>query len=254
MRALFILLTVVAISGCPATKKVRVADVGCDKDSQCTGSGGPRYCSQGQCVACRGDSDCGSGACTSGRCEIEVASECPCGVGQECVDSRCIAVGEEVAVNAVEVDGPFCFGDLCEGEQNTELVEVSVECLPMVGSDDILALSSIEFNFNDYELSEVAQEILAANADCLEQAPDLTIVIEGHADERGTSEYNLGLGNERADAVRRYLSHLGVDTSRLEILSKGEEQPLCMESSEDCWGRNRRVDLIQVRKSTLSAN
>lgn len=251
MRALFILLSVVAVSGCPATKKVRVADVGCTKDSQCTGSAGAGYCSHGQCVACRGDTDCGVGACSEGRCEIDVASACPCGVGEECIEDRCVETEEEVAV--IEVDGPFCFGDLCDGEQD-EVVEISGECLPLVGSEDVLALSSIEFTYDDFDLSDMAQEVLLANADCLAQAPDLAIVIEGHADERGTSEYNLALGNERAAAVRRFLAHLGIDESRLQILSKGEEEPVCGDGGEDCWSRNRRVELIQVRKSTLSAN
>jgi peptidoglycan-associated lipoprotein len=254
MRALFIVLTVVAIgaTGCPGTKKLQVADVGCTKDSQCSGVGVPGFCDHGQCVACRVDSDCGVGVCASGRCEVEVASVCQCAEGEECVDGVCVVVEEEVV--ETEVVDPFCFGDLCDGESETEVVQISNECLPMVGSENVVALSSIEFDFDDFDLDDVAQETLVFNAECLEQAPDLVIVLEGHADERGTPEYNLALGNERAAAVRRYLAHLGVDESRLKILSKGEEEPICADKSEDCWHQNRRVDLIQVRESTLTAN
>jgi peptidoglycan-associated lipoprotein len=69
-------------------------------------------------------------------------------------------------------------------------------------------------------------------------------VIEGHADSRGTNEYNLALGERRADAVRDYLVSLGVSTDRMSILSKGEEQPFCREETEACWPQNRRGHFV----------
>jgi peptidoglycan-associated lipoprotein len=73
-------------------------------------------------------------------------------------------------------------------------------------------------------------------------------MIEGHADSRGTNEYNLALGERRADAVRDYLVSLGVSTDRITIVSKGEEQPFCSEESESCWQQNRRGHFVITAK------
>ena len=235
MRALFLVFTVVAATGCPAPKKAMVtAGVGCTQDSQCGELG---YCDHGQCVACRDDADCGEGRCTQGRCEVEV-------VARET---------EEDVTLAGAGAGELCFGEPCTGRDH-EGDEISGECRPQAGSDDLVALASVAFDFDLFDLTDTAQEILVANADCLAQVPELTVIIEGHADERGTSEYNLALGDERAAAVRRYLANLGIDESRLRIMSKGEEEPVCVDATEECWSRNRRVDLIQVRQTALTAN
>ena len=77
--------------------------------------------------------------------------------------------------------------------------------------------------------------------------PGVTIVVEGHCDERGTQEYNLALGEKRANTVKSYLKNLGIDTSRMNTRSKGENEPVCRRSSESCWADNRRVQFIQSR-------
>ena len=74
------------------------------------------------------------------------------------------------------------------------------------------------------------------------------VMVEGHADNRGTNEYNLALGERRADAVRDYLVSLGVATDRITIVSKGEEQPFCSEETEACWQQNRRGHFILTAK------
>jgi peptidoglycan-associated lipoprotein len=68
----------------------------------------------------------------------------------------------------------------------------------------------------------------------------VTLIVEGHADERGTREYNLALGARRAASVREYLTTLGVSPARLETISYGKERPMCVESTEQCWAQNRR--------------
>lgn len=74
--------------------------------------------------------------------------------------------------------------------------------------------------------------------------PRSVILIEGHADERGTNEYNLALGERRAKAAMNYLVAQGVPANRITVISYGEERPLCTERTEDCWARNRRVHFL----------
>lgn len=79
---------------------------------------------------------------------------------------------------------------------------------------------------------------------CLRREQGLRVVIEGNADERGTVEYNIALGQRRADAVRQYLEELGVSPAQVRTVSYGEERPMCTEHSEDCWAKNRRAALV----------
>jgi peptidoglycan-associated lipoprotein len=82
--------------------------------------------------------------------------------------------------------------------------------------------------------------ILDEKASYLREHPGVRVLIEGHADERGSNEYNLALGDRRANSAKTYLVKSGVAESRMTTISYGEEQPLCMQSSEPCWSRNRR--------------
>ena len=81
-------------------------------------------------------------------------------------------------------------------------------------------------------------------ADWLQQYPAVTVTIEGHCDERGTREYNLGLGERRADSARKYLIALGVNADRIGTISYGKERPACVSSNEACWSQNRRGMLL----------
>jgi peptidoglycan-associated lipoprotein len=97
--------------------------------------------------------------------------------------------------------------------------------------------------FFDYDMSEVrddARPVLQEAARMLRERSSATIQVEGHCDERGTNEYNLSLGEERATAVRDYLIGLGIAGDRIQTVSRGEESPFCSESTESCWQQNRR--------------
>ena len=97
--------------------------------------------------------------------------------------------------------------------------------------------------FFDYDASEIrpaARAALQQNAEWMNRWTSTRIRVAGHCDERGTNEYNLSLGDERAAAVRDYLVGLGIDASRIGTVSRGEESPLCNESTESCWQDNRR--------------
>lgn len=101
--------------------------------------------------------------------------------------------------------------------------------------------NTIEFATDTYDLSPEAQATLQRQAQWLLQYPARTAVVEGHADERGTREYNLALGERRAQSAQAYLIALGIDAARLQTTSFGKEQPLCGEANDDCWQRNRRA-------------
>ncbi len=103
------------------------------------------------------------------------------------------------------------------------------------------ALSAIHFDFDRYDLRPQEKERLAKNADWIKAHTGVLLLIEWHADERGTNEYNLALGERRAKAARDYLASLGIDGSRVTLISYGEERPLCTERAESCWARNRRA-------------
>ena len=107
------------------------------------------------------------------------------------------------------------------------------------------------FEYDEISLSEETRERLARNADLLKAQTQFQVTIEGHADERGTNEYNLALGDKRANAVRDYLSSLGVDGGRLRIITYGEERPVCTESSESCWSQNRRAHMIITGRANV---
>ncbi|PCJ61748.1 MAG: peptidoglycan-associated lipoprotein [Rhodospirillaceae bacterium] len=98
----------------------------------------------------------------------------------------------------------------------------------------------IFFNLNSYKIRADAQKILQAQATWLKQQSSLNITIEGHCDERGTREYNLALGERRANAVKDYLVALGVPTSRIMTISYGEERPVALGHNDAAWTQNRR--------------
>ena len=102
----------------------------------------------------------------------------------------------------------------------------------------------IYFDFDRSELQTHAREALQRKGEVLRDYPEFRIRIEGHADERGTVEYNLALGERRADAARQYLVDLGIDPDRLTTVSYGEERPAVEGSDESAWSRNRRDEFV----------
>lgn len=103
------------------------------------------------------------------------------------------------------------------------------------------ALQDVNFDFDSAMLSETARSILAGNAQWLKENLGVKVLIEGHCDERGSEEYNLALGQRRAETVKNYLLSLGVDASRLKTVSYGESVPLDPGHTEEAWAKNRRA-------------
>lgn len=109
-------------------------------------------------------------------------------------------------------------------------------------------LQDIHFDYDASELSPPARATLQANAGWLHSNPTAKVEIEGHCDNRGTVEYNLALGAERARAAYDYLVSLGIAPERIATISYGEEAPLCAEDSEACWRQNRRVHFLIISR------
>jgi peptidoglycan-associated lipoprotein len=109
-------------------------------------------------------------------------------------------------------------------------------------------LKPIFFDFDQYDIRSGDAEILKANADLLRKFPRVKIQVEGHCDERGTSEYNLALGERRANSTKRYLVSLGIAADRISTISYGEERPLDPAHNEEAWAKNRRAHFVVTAK------
>jgi len=97
------------------------------------------------------------------------------------------------------------------------------------------------FDYDKYDVRPDAQQVLTSDADFLKQHPNIKFTIEGHCDERGSEEYNLGLGDKRANAAKAFLVNLGVAADSISTISYGKDRPVCTDHNEDCWQKNRRA-------------
>jgi peptidoglycan-associated lipoprotein len=117
-----------------------------------------------------------------------------------------------------------------------------------LGRDEQGPLEDVHFAYDSIELSDSAREILRTNADWLREHPKTKVEIEGHCDSRGTIEYNLALGAKRANAVRDYLTSLGIAGDRITTISYGKELQLCQEETDTCWAENRRAHFVVLNQ------
>jgi peptidoglycan-associated lipoprotein len=108
-------------------------------------------------------------------------------------------------------------------------------------------LKDIHFNFDQYDLDSNSKKVLEQNASFLKSNPDMRIEIQGHCDERGTNNYNIALGERRAHSTKKYLVAQGIASSRVNVISYGEEKPFCSDSNENCWFQNRRAHFMVSR-------
>ena len=111
-----------------------------------------------------------------------------------------------------------------------------------------MPLADVRFDYDQFALSADARAVLQKNADWMKRWTTTRVSVEGHCDSRGTSEYNLALGERRANAVKEYMVSLGIAGERLLVVSKGEETPVCSEETEACWAQNRRGHPIVTAK------
>jgi OOP family OmpA-OmpF porin len=105
-------------------------------------------------------------------------------------------------------------------------------------------LDAVYFDFDKYLIKPDGREAIKRNAEWLQKNPAKKVVVEGNCDERGTNEYNMALGQRRADAAAKYLMDLGIAKDRVSTVSYGEEKPVCKDANEACWSKNRRGDFV----------
>ena len=164
----------------------------------------------------------------------------------------------EASEDAVEREsdpGPSDSGGLTEDEilaippevgSETDLLDIGAKSLEELNAEGYL--EDVHFDYDSADLTPAMRATLEENAAWLSRYPSVSILVEGHCDERGTVEYNLALGEERARAVRDYLRDLGVGSGRMRIISYGKEFPLDPGRNEAAWRRNRRAHLEIVAK------
>jgi len=133
-------------------------------------------------------------------------------------------------------DGGVSSSDLTEQERMEREQQAEQEAMRNI--------TTFYFDFDTAEIKAEAREVLVAHARFLESNPNEQVRLEGHADERGSKEYNLALGERRANAVERFLIVNGASRGQLETVSYGEEKPAVMGSNESAWAQNRRVELV----------
>jgi peptidoglycan-associated lipoprotein len=224
----------------------------CNNDENCTTEGRSEVCIEGRCVECATDNQCqrgfrcqnnrcvpptecdanrpcpGGGVCTPGGKCVQCMAETDCPQGQLCRNNACVAKPAGYCTDS---------GDCGSGEscQNNRCVE---------SEDSRCRFEPIRFGFNESSLASLEPEMrqrLDSAAQCLKRNPR-QVTLEGHADERGTDEYNLQLSERRAAAVRRYLTELGVSGDRIRVVGFGENRPAVEGSSESAYAANRRVE------------
>ena len=115
-------------------------------------------------------------------------------------------------------------------------------------TDACLRQRVVYFDFDKSEIKPEFQQIIACHAKYLRDRPMARMTLEGNTDERGTREYNLGLGERRGNAVQSALEADGGQASQMNVVSYGEERPTCREHNEDCWSKNRRVEIVYTAK------
>ncbi|MFC5743857.1 peptidoglycan-associated lipoprotein Pal [Dyella tabacisoli] len=115
-------------------------------------------------------------------------------------------------------------------------------------TDACLRQRVVYFDFDKTEIKPEFQQIMACHAKYLQDRPTSQVRLEGNTDERGSREYNLGLGERRGNAVSSALQSAGGSASQQNVISYGKEKPVCREHNEDCWGKNRRVEIVYTAK------
>lgn len=140
-------------------------------------------------------------------------------------------------------------GGVQESDARVTVTGAAAAAQPGAGSEEALLAEAagrldVFFDTNDFSIRPDQLTTIRNDADFLKQHPELSIVVEGHCDETGSTEYNLALGDRRAMEVKTALEKAGVNSRRMRTISYGKEQPFCQEQSDDCWRMNRRAHIV----------
>ncbi len=237
-------LAVALLAGCPGPKYPN-----CKDDTTCTEKG--EVCVEGTCQECATDANCREGfTCQANKCAPkppECTTDTACGTGRICEAGKC--ADAQCKDDTQCPGGGKCQAGRCQAPKdtctsNTDCGE-GQECQNgrcAAAQASRCDWSPIRFGFNEASLSSEAQQRLSDLAQCMKAGQQGALTLAGHADERGTEEYNLQLSNRRAASVKRYLTDLGVPAKQLKTVGYGETRPASNASSEDAWSENRRVE------------
>jgi peptidoglycan-associated lipoprotein len=240
-------LALVLLFGCPKPP----AYPECRNDDDC--SGHVEVCINNVCRECRDDAQCAKKpgtVCVNNACQAKAQCQqnrdCP--EGQKCAQNKCVAECTEATVQQDCGSGRKCLSGRCaapdacnvDSECGSGQACVQGRCAAAQAS---CRLDSVYFGFDDSNLTPAARSTLDSDYQCLRQRGNPPTTIAGHADERGTTEYNLALGQRRAESVRRYLAGLGADPGKMKVVSYGEERPADPGHNEAAWAKNRRAEI-----------
>ncbi|MDT8384374.1 MAG: peptidoglycan-associated lipoprotein Pal [Gammaproteobacteria bacterium] len=174
------------------------------------------------------------GCGTSG--EVEDASDTG-------VSTSTPAAGSEATTSGVGAGGVTSG----EGMTAEDTSAAAAQGDPLDDPNSLLATRVIYFDFDKSDIRSDVRDVIQAHAEYLASHPDVMITLEGHADERGTREYNIALGERRANAVQRMLTLQGASAGQIRVVSYGEERPAALGHDEDAWALNRRAEFIYQR-------
>lgn len=226
MKKVLASLALLLCAACPP----KISYPECKLDPDCAEHG--QVCSSGFCKECRDDS----------VCKLRNPDK------PLCREAICTAKPESVLPRAPPVATPLtcqsdadCGGGAACVDQQCKSQLFSSQPSRQFGR---CKLNAVYFGFDDATLTAEARQSLSDSWQCLQQNSYRRVLLAGHTDERGTTEYNLALGERRADAVRKYLTGLGAESRRLKTLSYGDERPFALGHDDAAWARNRRVELI----------
>jgi peptidoglycan-associated lipoprotein len=233
-------LAIAVFTGCPPTYPK------CDNDEQCKSHN--EVCVNGQCQECATDQNCKAGfVCQGNKCapkpECTTDQNCPAGAtcqAGKCTPKACTADGD--CGPGARCKGNQCVPNTCATNDDCGSGEECKAGACVAKASAGCNWNPIHFAFNDSGLNDASRTQLNELSDCIKKGEAKKITLEGHADERGTEEYNLQLSNRRAASVRKYLTDLGVPPNKLDTVGYGENRPAVEGHDEAAWSANRRVE------------
>jgi peptidoglycan-associated lipoprotein len=216
----------------------------CNNDDQCKDHN--EVCVQGQCVECAGDQNCKPGfVCQANKCvpKSECTSNASCPGGQRCQDGKCTdsCTQDGDCPSGRCVNGRCIARGACTADEDCPSGQECQSGSCVTRTADACKLEPIHFEFDKATLTAEGERQLSNYADCIKKNK-MRLSVEGHADERGTEEYNLQLSNRRAAQVKKYLADLGVSSGSLDTLGYGYNRPAVEGHNESAWAANRRVE------------
>jgi len=221
----------------------------CETDKDCAEK--KEFCVSGKCQQCRSAADCPEGStCNAGRCDkipgyCQNRSQCP--EGQECIANRCGPCKGDADCPG----GTKCWKGMCDNKKHCSKEDDCAQdedctggvCTPArkppPARVEECSLAPVFFDFNESALTTDATSVLARDADCIKKTGRALTAV-GHADPRGTAEYNIALSERRAQSVKGHLERLGIDSAKMAVLPRGSLD--AKGTDEPSWAQDRRVD------------